>query len=58
MWITTCLSLDDDLVVLFVAHGAVFLVPVVEGDGDRGLRDAGLAVFVNQLLQVGRADLR
>jgi len=44
------LSLNDNFVILFVAHGAVLLVSVVERDGDRGLGDAGLAVLVHQFL--------
>ena len=38
-------------------QGTVFLVPVVEGDGDGGLGDASLAVLVDQLLQAFSSDL-
>ena len=39
-------------------QGTVFLVPVVEGDGDGGLGDASLAVLVDQHLQAFSSDLK
>jgi hypothetical protein len=44
------LTLDDDLVEVFVTHGTVLLVTVVECDGDGGFGDACLTVFVHQFL--------
>ena len=44
---------DGDLVVVLVPQRRLLLVAVVEGDGDGGLRDARLAILVDQLLEVG-----
>ena len=52
------LSGDGDFFVVFVAHRRLGFVMVVEGDGHGGLGDAGLTVFVDQLLQIRGAHLR
>lgn len=45
-------SADYDSVAVDKLRRAALLVRIVEGDGDRGARDARIAAFVNQLLQV------
>jgi hypothetical protein len=47
-----------DLLALLVSHGTAGFVLVVEHDGDGGLVDARLALFVNELGEVAGADLR
>ena len=41
---------NDNLVILVIPERALLLVPVVKGHGNGGLCDAGLAIFVDQLL--------
>mmetsp|Transcript_1380 Transcript_1380/g.3745 ORF Transcript_1380/g.3745 Transcript_1380/m.3745 type:complete len:293 (+) Transcript_1380:2893-3771(+) len=51
------LPCDGDLVVGLVADGTAGLVQVVEDDSDARLRDAGLALLVDELRQVAHPDL-
>ena len=51
------LARDGDLVVLLVAERAVLRVLIVEDQRDAGLLHPGLALLVDQLLQVRSADL-
>ena len=53
----THLARHGDLVVHFVANGALALVHVVKHDGYCCLGDASLPLLVHQLLQVRHADL-
>lgn len=47
------LSGDGDFIVVLVTDGALFLVPIVKGDGDGGLGDSSLTALVDELLKVG-----
>ncbi len=51
------LTLDDDLVEVFVTHGTILLVTVVECDRDGGFGDACLTVLVHQFLKVSCSNL-
>lgn len=57
LWVTH-LSSDGDLVVGFKPKRTLALVGVVKGDGHRGLGDASLSVFVDQVLEVGCSHLK
>ena len=48
---------DGDLVKVLVAHRAGFLVGIVKVDADRGLGHPGLALLVDELLEVADPDL-
>ena len=52
------LPCDDQPVMLLIAHRAVGLVQVVEGDGHGGLGDPSLPLLVHQLLQAVGPHLR
>ena len=49
---------DGDLVVVVISNRTLLLVSVVERDGHGGFGHTGLAVLVDQLLEVRSADLR
>lgn len=51
------LSCDCDLGMGFVAERAPRAVGVVEDDGDGGFGDSGLALLVDELLEVGSPNL-
>ena len=51
------LTRDGNFFAVVVPDGRVGSVAVVEDDGDGGLGDARLALFVDELGQVPRADL-
>lgn len=46
-----------DLLALLISHRAVGFVFVIKNDGDRGLVDASLALFVDELGEVAGANL-
>ena len=48
---------DGNLVEVLVAQGRLLFVPVVECYGDGGFGDAGLAILVDKLLEVGGPDM-
>lgn len=48
---------DGDAVPLLEADRCLGLVGIVEDDGDTGTRHTRLAAFIDQILQVGSADL-
>jgi hypothetical protein len=48
---------DIDLLALLVPHRTIGLVFIVKNDCDRGLVDARLALFVDELGEVAGADL-
>lgn len=51
------LSGDCDFVVGFEAQRTLTFVEIVKGNGDSGLGDATLPVFINQVLEVGGSYL-
>jgi len=51
------LSCDSDLRMAFVAERASRPVGVVEEDGDGGFGDSGLALLVDEFLEVGSPNL-
>ena len=51
IWAKSHLTGNCDFVKALIAHRRLGLVAVVKGDGDCGLGDARLTVFVDQLLQ-------
>ena len=54
MWAKSHLTGDCHFVKALIAHRRLGLVAVVKGDGDCGLGDARLSVFVDQLLKQSR----
>lgn len=48
---------DGDLGMVLVAERASVSLGVVEGDGDGGLGDTGLALLVDELLEISGSDL-
>lgn len=52
------LTRDSDLLAVLVSDRTRLPVTVVERDRYSGLRDSSLALFVDELLEITRADLR
>lgn len=53
----TYLTGDCDFGMGLVAEGTAGAVGIVEDDGDGGLCNAGLALLVDELLEIGSPDL-